>query len=68
MTREANARQLMEIGEDVLGQVAGLRIGHSNFIGIDGEVHHMIRLESEIHGLHGRKAAHEEAGDDQQHQ
>ena len=63
-----HARDLMQAGADVAGELACLLVGHADLVGVDGEIHDVIRLETEVRGLHCRKAAHEQAGDDQQHE
>ena len=63
-----HAGKLMQTANDIAGQFACLHIGHADLVGIDSEVHHVVRFESKIHGLHGRKAAYKQSGDHQQHQ
>ena len=63
-----NAGDLMQARVDAVGEVAGLRSGHPDLVGIGGEVEHVIRLEAKVHGLHGGEAAHEESCDHQQNE
>ena len=60
--------ELMETGGDGGRQVAGFGIGHPDLMGVDGEIHHVVRLETEIHGLHSGEAAHKQGSDHQQYQ
>src|SRR5271155_3365755 len=63
----ADSCDLTQTGGETASQIAGFVVVHPDLIGVDDEVHHMVRLEAKIHGLHGGEAAHEVGSDNQQY-